>query len=215
MRCDARGGELTLNKRVAVVCLLAGVTQTFACSQWLPLELVGGKVKHVYPNTQPGAFLWYHDHGLGITRLNVYASIAAAYLLNDPNDTVDAALAQMPLLPLVIQDRMFYPERRGLGSLILTRQPRHPIGRRASPPSQLSISAMSSSSTARFGHSLRSSRGVTGCASSMGATHACSSYRSPRACHWPSWAWRAITCPATSHRSWCANSSSVRRNGSM
>jgi spore coat protein A, manganese oxidase len=80
----------------------------------VPLELVGGKVKHVYSNAQPGAFLWYHDHALGITRLNVHAGIAAAYLLNDPNDTVDAALAQMPLLPLVIQDRMFYPDASGL-----------------------------------------------------------------------------------------------------
>jgi spore coat protein A len=46
---------------------------------------------------------------LGITRLNVYAGLAAAYLLNDPGDPIDAALAEMPQIPLVIQDRMFYP----------------------------------------------------------------------------------------------------------
>lgn len=75
----------------------------------VPLELVGGKVRHTYPNTQPRGFLWYHDHALGITRLNVYAGLAAAYLINDPGDALDAALAAMPQIPLVIQDRMFYP----------------------------------------------------------------------------------------------------------
>ena len=32
-----------------------------------------------YPNGQPAAMLWYHDHCLGITRLNVYAGLAGLY----------------------------------------------------------------------------------------------------------------------------------------
>ncbi|HHU72832.1 MAG TPA: multicopper oxidase domain-containing protein, partial [Clostridiales bacterium] len=36
-----------------------------------------------YPNKQQSATLWYHDHTLGITRLNVYAGLAGFYLLRD------------------------------------------------------------------------------------------------------------------------------------
>ena len=34
-----------------------------------------------YPNTQRPATLWFHDHALGITRLNVYAGLAGFYLI--------------------------------------------------------------------------------------------------------------------------------------
>lgn len=34
-----------------------------------------------YPNDQNAATLWYHDHSLGITRLNVYAGPAGFYIL--------------------------------------------------------------------------------------------------------------------------------------
>jgi spore coat protein A len=40
-----------------------------------------------YPNRQPATTLWYHDHALAITRLNVYAGLAAFYLIRDLNDT--------------------------------------------------------------------------------------------------------------------------------
>jgi spore coat protein A len=39
---------------------------------------------YVYPNNQLPGTLWYHDHSLGITRLNVYMGMAAFYLLTDP-----------------------------------------------------------------------------------------------------------------------------------
>ncbi|GAA3447162.1 hypothetical protein Pve01_52870 [Planomonospora venezuelensis] len=28
--------------------------------------------------------LWYHDHAMGLTGLNVYAGLAGLYLVNDP-----------------------------------------------------------------------------------------------------------------------------------
>ncbi len=58
-----------------------------------------------YPNSQEGALIWFHDHTLGATRLNVYAGLAGAYLIVDPKDTLFAQLPE--LFPLVIQDRMF------------------------------------------------------------------------------------------------------------
>ena len=39
-----------------------------------------------YPNTQEAATLWYHDHALGVTRLNVYAGLAGFYFLKDENE---------------------------------------------------------------------------------------------------------------------------------
>jgi spore coat protein A len=64
-----------------------------------------------YPNEQPASLLWYHDHYMGATRMNVVAGLAAGYLLRDGFDTGTNPLLPGPLgkyeLPLVIQDRQF------------------------------------------------------------------------------------------------------------
>ena len=65
-----------------------------------------------YPNTQEASNIWFHDHTLGATRLNVYAGLAGGYLIIDPDPTADgpprtAIGSGRPIIPLVIQDRMF------------------------------------------------------------------------------------------------------------
>jgi FtsP/CotA-like multicopper oxidase with cupredoxin domain len=65
-----------------------------------------------YPNRQEAANLWFHDHALGITRLNVYAGLAGAYLLRDPAQALPAGLTAYgigseTIVPVVIQDRKF------------------------------------------------------------------------------------------------------------
>ena len=74
-----------------------------------------------YPNVQEAAPLWFHDHTLGATCLNVYAGLAGGYLLTDPKLTLPAGLSATGLrngalgpnpvddttIPLVVQDRMF------------------------------------------------------------------------------------------------------------
>jgi spore coat protein A len=70
---------------------------------------------YVYPNfNQLPATLWYHDHSLGITRLNVYMGLAAYYLLRPdcavtPNDPeCNGSLPGKEFeVPAVIQDRSF------------------------------------------------------------------------------------------------------------
>ena len=37
-----------------------------------------------YLNDQPSTTLWYHDHALGMTRVNVYAGPAGYWLIRDP-----------------------------------------------------------------------------------------------------------------------------------
>jgi spore coat protein A len=61
-----------------------------------------------YPNEQQAATLWYHDHAMGITRLNVMSGLAGFYLLRSPNDPVAGLFPNGEFeIPLAIQDRNF------------------------------------------------------------------------------------------------------------
>lgn len=65
-----------------------------------------------YDNRVPAGNLWYHDHALGITRLNVYAGLAGFYFVRDEFDTGEPdnplGLPAFPYeLAYAIQDRMF------------------------------------------------------------------------------------------------------------
>jgi FtsP/CotA-like multicopper oxidase with cupredoxin domain len=67
---------------------------------------------YTYPNRQEATALWFHDHALGMTRLNVYAGLAAFYLIRDVYDPgVAGAGLNLPAGPyeieLCVQDRQF------------------------------------------------------------------------------------------------------------
>ena len=78
----------------------------------------GGTQSVTYPNEQPATLLWYHDHYLGDTRMNVVAGLAGGYLLRDSFDTGSNPLLPGPIgayeLLMVVQDRQFNPD----GSLL-------------------------------------------------------------------------------------------------
>jgi FtsP/CotA-like multicopper oxidase with cupredoxin domain len=67
-----------------------------------------------YPNKQPSTTLWYHDHTLGITRLNVLMGLAGFYLIRDYENPLDIPGKFFPdkkyEIPIVIQDRSFYTD---------------------------------------------------------------------------------------------------------
>jgi len=92
-----------------------------------------------YPNDQRATTLWYHDHTLGMTRLNVYAGPAGFWLIRGgPDDVVldsrdgnpaklpgpapgvgDSPLGDYGEIPIAVQDRsfngdgsLFYPDTR-------------------------------------------------------------------------------------------------------
>jgi FtsP/CotA-like multicopper oxidase with cupredoxin domain len=79
-----------------------------------PLDtfLPGDTFRYTYANDQEAAGLWYHDHALSITRLNVYAGLASGYLLRDENDPGDGSRLPAPPyeVPLILQDKMFNPD---------------------------------------------------------------------------------------------------------
>jgi FtsP/CotA-like multicopper oxidase with cupredoxin domain len=74
-----------------------------------------GSQTYYYTNNESARLLWIHDHALGITRLNVYAGMAGAYLLQDTAEKglVDKGVAAGGLpadqIPMVIQDKTFLP----------------------------------------------------------------------------------------------------------
>ncbi len=81
---------------------------------WTPDGTTGPRyVKKLYryDNDQEAGTLWYHDHGLGITRLNVYMGLAGFYLLRDDWELNLIASNQLPSgereIEVVIQDRLF------------------------------------------------------------------------------------------------------------
>jgi FtsP/CotA-like multicopper oxidase with cupredoxin domain len=92
-----------------------------------------------YPNTQRASTIWYHDHTLGMTRLNVYAGPAGFYIIrggadDEAIDDTSGLPANLPgpapalgdpqgtkyyEIPIAIQDRsfnadgsLFYPDTR-------------------------------------------------------------------------------------------------------
>jgi FtsP/CotA-like multicopper oxidase with cupredoxin domain len=89
-----------------------------------------GKQTIYYTNQQSGRLMFYHDHAVAITRLNVYAGMAAGYLIHDPveddlidgtnNTGVNPGLQKIIPdngggvykwgIPLVIQDKGFVPQ---------------------------------------------------------------------------------------------------------
>jgi len=65
----------------------------------------GGSALYAYPNGQQAATLWYHDHAMGITRLNVYAGLAGFFLLRDDEERGMSLPSGDYEVPLLLQDR--------------------------------------------------------------------------------------------------------------
>ncbi|WP_411086892.1 multicopper oxidase family protein [Streptomyces sp. 061-3] len=69
-----------------------------------------------YTNHERSSMLWYHDHGMGMTSLNVYAGLAGLYLIRDPADERLGLPRGEFEVPLILQDRTFAED----GSLAYT-----------------------------------------------------------------------------------------------
>ena len=67
----------------------------------------GGSDTYHYHNDQESATLWYHDHTIGITRLNNWAGLAGMYWLRDNQELSLNLPTGEYEIPLVLQDRYF------------------------------------------------------------------------------------------------------------
>jgi spore coat protein A, manganese oxidase len=76
-----------------------------------------------YQNGESSRCLWYHDHAIGLTRLNIYAGLAGFYIIRDPKER----LLNLPKgefeIPLMIQDRSVRED----GTLVYPKQPQKPV----------------------------------------------------------------------------------------
>lgn len=67
----------------------------------------GRSVTYRYPNSQDASLLWYHDHAMGINRLNMMAGLFGLYIIRDrEEDSLDLPAGEYEV-PLVLCDRMF------------------------------------------------------------------------------------------------------------
>jgi bilirubin oxidase len=104
----------------------------FRASSPVGTDWGNGAAVFEYPNDQRATTLWYHDHTLGKTRLNVYAGPAGFYLLRRGPGDLPSPVLPGPApdvgadpfgtyyeVPIVVQDRsfnadgsLFYPDTR-------------------------------------------------------------------------------------------------------
>jgi spore coat protein A len=76
--------------------------------------LASNQIEIYQPNDQSARFAWYHDHAVGITRLNAYAGVASAFLITDAKEQWLVSHGYLPNtpgyplgIPLIIQDKTF------------------------------------------------------------------------------------------------------------
>ena len=60
-----------------------------------------------YPNRQDACMLWYHDHAMGINRLNIYAGLMGLYIIRDEAEDALGLPQGEREIPLVLCDRKF------------------------------------------------------------------------------------------------------------
>ena len=67
----------------------------------------GASAVHHYPNRQDATTLWYHDHAMGIERLNQYAGLFGMFLIRDEVEDALRLPSGEYEIPLVLCDRVF------------------------------------------------------------------------------------------------------------
>lgn len=110
------------NNRKAVVHLHGGHISSFADGFPTQFILPTQSVTYDYAPQNRSATLWYHDHAIGNTRLNVYMGLAGGFLVRDAQERAWIANGQLPdpryEMPLVLQDRRI----TGTGRLAYSRR---------------------------------------------------------------------------------------------
>ena len=104
------GAEKT-NPQVRIVSHLHGARVPAASDGYPENWFAPGKsVVYHYPNQQEPAMLWYHDHAMGINRLNIYAGLFGAAILRDKvEDDLNLPSGKYEV-PLIIFDRLLTPD---------------------------------------------------------------------------------------------------------
>jgi spore coat protein A, manganese oxidase len=65
---------------------------------------------YYYPNRQDSTLLWYHDHAMGINRLNIYAGLLGLWVIRDGLEDALNLPSGKYEIPLVLMDRDLRPD---------------------------------------------------------------------------------------------------------
>jgi spore coat protein A, manganese oxidase len=84
----------------------------------------GHSRSYYYPNAQEAALLWYHDHSMGINRLNIYAGLLGLHVIRDEVEEALHLPGGKYEVPLVLFDRDL--RRDGQLSYPVSADPEHP-----------------------------------------------------------------------------------------
>jgi spore coat protein A, manganese oxidase len=79
---------------------------------------------YTYPNEQDAALLWYHDHSMGMNRLNIYAGLFGLHIVRDPVEEALHLPAGRYEIPLTLFDRDLQPD--GQLSYAVSADPENP-----------------------------------------------------------------------------------------
>lgn len=104
-------GAEASNPQVRIVSHLHGA-RVSADSDGYPEDWFapGNSRLYHYPNKQDAMMLWYHDHAMGINRLNIYAGLFGATFIRDNYEDKLNLPSGAYEVPLLIFDRMLTPE---------------------------------------------------------------------------------------------------------
>lgn len=75
--------------------------------------LPGGAQLSEYPNEQPATTLWYHDHAMAVTSLNVMAGLMGMYLIRDDEEDALHLPYGRREIPLIVCDRNLDTDAHG------------------------------------------------------------------------------------------------------
>jgi spore coat protein A len=87
---------------------------SFLNNQVLNPSAAANQAEYYYPMQQTARFGWYHDHAIGITRINAYAGIASGLIIRDAFE-LNLVNQGLPFfietggneIPLIVQDKVF------------------------------------------------------------------------------------------------------------
>jgi spore coat protein A len=99
------GAEKNLPEVRGVVHLHGGKTPPKSDGYPEDWYVPGQSRTYYYPNRQEPALLWYHDHAMGINRLNVYAGLFGLYIVRDAVEDALNLPGGKYEIPLVLMDR--------------------------------------------------------------------------------------------------------------
>ena len=104
------GAEANLPEVRSVIHLHGGKTPPDSDGYPEHWYVPGKSATFHYPNRQDAAMLFYHDHTMGINRLNIYAGLQGMYFIRDEAEDALKLPQGKYEIPLLVYDRFLLPD---------------------------------------------------------------------------------------------------------